>query len=116
MWDRYRDWMYAWETRLNARDTNRVARPLEWGLDWTEHWPVVNGTRDAAQVNPAAYFAQLNQRIVSAVMNSTLTGLPPISAWRVAFCSLRLRCTHHMRSTIWCGRAGFLPDIAARSS
>jgi hypothetical protein len=65
MWDRYRDWMYAWETRLNARDKNRVVRPLEWGLDWTEHWPVVNGTREAAQANPAAYLAQLNQQIVS---------------------------------------------------
>jgi len=65
MWDRYRDWMYAWETRLNARDTNRVVRPLEWGLDWTEHWPTVNGTRESAQANPAAFFAQLNQQIVS---------------------------------------------------
>jgi len=65
MWDRYRDWMHAWETRLNARDTNRVVRPLEWGLDWTEHWPVLNGRREAAQANPAAYFAQLNQQIVS---------------------------------------------------
>jgi hypothetical protein len=65
MWDRYRDWIYAWETRLSTRDTNRVVRPLEWGLDWTEHWPVVNGTRDAALANPAAHLAQLNQQIVS---------------------------------------------------
>jgi len=65
MWDRYRDWMYAWETRLNARDKNRVVRPLEWGLDWTEHWPEVNGTREATPANAAAYFAQLNQQIVS---------------------------------------------------
>ena len=65
MWDRYRDWIYAWETRLNARDTNRVVRPLDWGLDWTEHWPVMNGTREAAPAHPAAHFAQLNQQIVS---------------------------------------------------
>jgi dienelactone hydrolase len=65
MWDRYRDWMYAWETRLNARDTNRVVRPLEWGLDWTERWPGVNGTRDWALANPEAYLAQLNEQIVS---------------------------------------------------
>ena len=65
MWDRYRDWIYAWETRLNARDTNRVVRPLDWGLDWTEHWPVMNGTREAAPADPAAHFAQLNQQIVS---------------------------------------------------
>jgi len=64
MWERYRDWIYAWETRLNTRDKNRVVRPLEWGLDWTEHWPVVNGTRNVAPVDPAAYFAQLSQQIV----------------------------------------------------
>jgi hypothetical protein len=65
MWDRYRNWIYAWETRLSARDTNRVVRPLEWGLDWTENWPLVNGTRDGSQANPAAYFTQLNRQIVA---------------------------------------------------
>ena len=65
MWDRYRDWMYERETRLNARDKNRVVRPLEWGLDWTERWPTVNGNRETAPVNPAAYLAHLNQEIVS---------------------------------------------------
>ena len=65
MWDRYRDWIYDWETRLNSRDKNRVVRPLDWGIDWTEHWPTVNGTRESAQANPAAFFAQLNQQIVS---------------------------------------------------
>jgi len=25
--------MYGWETRLNARDNNRVVRPLEWGME-----------------------------------------------------------------------------------
>jgi dienelactone hydrolase len=65
MWDRYRDWIYAWETRLNARDTNRVVRPLEWGLEWTERWPGVNGNPALAQDHPAAYLAQLSQQIVS---------------------------------------------------
>ena len=26
--------MERWETRLAARDTNRVVRPFEWGVDW----------------------------------------------------------------------------------
>jgi hypothetical protein len=26
--------MYAWETALTTRDTNRIVRPLEWGEDW----------------------------------------------------------------------------------
>ena len=30
----YAKWMYAWETALTTRDTNRVVRPLEWGFDW----------------------------------------------------------------------------------
>ncbi|MGD0796705.1 MAG: alpha/beta hydrolase family protein [Acidobacteriaceae bacterium] len=30
----YAKWMMAWETDLTTRDTNRVARPLEWGFDW----------------------------------------------------------------------------------
>lgn len=34
----YAKWMYAWETRLTTRDTNRVVRPLEWGFDWLEDW------------------------------------------------------------------------------
>ena len=28
--------MYDWETRLTSVDNNRVVRPLDWGLDWTQ--------------------------------------------------------------------------------
>ncbi|MGC2299636.1 MAG: abhydrolase domain-containing 18, partial [Acidobacteriaceae bacterium] len=34
----YARWMYAWETKLTTRDTNRIVRPLEWGFDWLEDW------------------------------------------------------------------------------
>jgi hypothetical protein len=30
----YSRWMYAWETSLTTRDTNRIVRPVEWGFDW----------------------------------------------------------------------------------
>ena len=30
----YAKWMFAWETRLTTRDTNRIVRPLEWGFEW----------------------------------------------------------------------------------
>ncbi|MCL2660224.1 MAG: abhydrolase domain-containing 18, partial [Acidobacteriaceae bacterium] len=30
----YAKWMYAWETALTTRDTNRIVRPMEWGFDW----------------------------------------------------------------------------------
>ena len=39
----YEKWMYAWETRLTTRDTNRVVRPFDWGVEWTRAWPLVNG-------------------------------------------------------------------------
>src|SRR5947209_8213169 len=32
----YAKWMYAWETALTTRDTNRIVRPVEWGEDWLE--------------------------------------------------------------------------------
>jgi dienelactone hydrolase len=28
--------MFAWETTLTTRDTNRIVRPVEWGFDWLE--------------------------------------------------------------------------------
>jgi pimeloyl-ACP methyl ester carboxylesterase len=34
MADRYSRWIDRWETRLATRDSNRVVRPFEWGLDW----------------------------------------------------------------------------------
>jgi hypothetical protein len=32
----YTRWMFAWETALTTRDTNRLVRPVEWGFDWLE--------------------------------------------------------------------------------
>ncbi len=32
----YARWMDRWETRLATRDTNRVVRPFEWGLEWLD--------------------------------------------------------------------------------
>ena len=34
----YAKWMYAWETSLSSRDTNRVVRSLDWGFDWLPAW------------------------------------------------------------------------------
>ena len=65
MWNLYRNWMHAWETRLNARDTNRVVRPLDWGLEWAANWPIANGTRETAPADPAGYFTTLNQQVVA---------------------------------------------------
>jgi len=35
----YARWIRWWETRLATRDTNRVTRPFEWGLEWLEGIP-----------------------------------------------------------------------------
>ncbi len=58
---RYQKWMHEWETRLTTRDTNRVVRPFEWGLEWTRGWPCLNG--DAAEPSEK-FFHELNRRII----------------------------------------------------
>jgi hypothetical protein len=51
----YARWMDRWETKLANRDTNRLVRPFEWGLDWLPDPPL----------NPSAlsaYVAENTQR------------------------------------------------------
>jgi dienelactone hydrolase len=57
--------MYAWETRLTTRDNNRVVRPLEWGMEWTRGWPMVNGDCPSQTENHESYLHDLNDRIVA---------------------------------------------------
>ncbi len=66
----YQKWMYAWETRLTMRDTNRIVRPLDWGLDWARRWPALNGKspNGHAPDSPDAfeqYIHDLNDRVVA---------------------------------------------------
>lgn len=65
MSSRYDRWMYDWETRLTSVDNNRVVRPLQWGLEWTHHWPSRNGA-PTGQSAPdlIEHFARLNDRII----------------------------------------------------
>jgi hypothetical protein len=44
----YAKWMFAWETSLTTRDTNRIVRPLEWGFDWLNDLLPASETRAAA--------------------------------------------------------------------
>src|SRR3979490_848228 len=71
---RYAQWMYDWETRLTSVDNNRVVRPLDWGLDWTQGWPGRNGgpsgpssEQDSRQGSGERleYFSRFNDRIVA---------------------------------------------------
>ena len=62
---RYQQWMYEWETRLTSVDNNRVVRPLEWGVDWSNDWPCRNGLhRGQLPPDPEQYLSDYNRRIV----------------------------------------------------
>lgn len=67
LWEK---WMFAWETHLTTRDTNRIVRPLEWGIEWTRSWPHVNGNFPSAageldNAQAERYYRHLNQLIVA---------------------------------------------------
>jgi hypothetical protein len=65
MWEHYREWIYRWETRLNQKDTNRIVRPLDWGLDWAAGWPSVRRQGTDPAVGAEQYLAELNQALVA---------------------------------------------------
>jgi dienelactone hydrolase len=54
--------MFAWETALTTRDTNRIVRPLEWGFDWLEDFSPAPADPDAS---PLDRMAALNADIVA---------------------------------------------------
>ena len=61
----YQKWMHSWETRLTTRDSNRVVRPLEWGMEWAHRWPLVNGDCPLDADKYEEYLHELNDRIVA---------------------------------------------------
>jgi Alpha/beta hydrolase domain containing 18 len=63
----YARWMYDWETRLTSVDSNRVVRPLEWGVEWARDWPCRNGfARGYLPPDGERFLREFNRRIVSA--------------------------------------------------
>jgi len=68
MRSKYQRWIYNWESRLTSRDTNRIVRPLEWGTDWAQRWPVANDVRPPHEPASARdmidYWSRMNQRII----------------------------------------------------
>lgn len=58
--------MYDWETRLTSVDSNRVVRPFEWGIDWTQSWPLRNGYKQGELAGQEEeYLCEYNRRIVA---------------------------------------------------
>ena len=69
---RYARWMNAWEYRLETRDSNRVVRPFEWGLEWSADFPGVSEAAALAAADASVspeeqkrYFFELNERMVA---------------------------------------------------
>jgi len=64
MFERYKEWIYKWETRLAERDTNRVVRPLDWGLEWTAGWPLVNVNFPTSDQAAEEFLFKLNEEVI----------------------------------------------------
>jgi len=60
MTEAYARWIDRWERRLASRDTNRVVRPFEWGLEWTRDWPVASRIPQNGH-QPHEYMRDLNE-------------------------------------------------------
>jgi Alpha/beta hydrolase domain containing 18 len=69
----YARWMFAWETALTTRDTNRIVRPVEWGFDWLEDFarprglmpdPAIGHTPEAAVRSNADALLAINRAIL----------------------------------------------------
>ena len=55
----YEKWMFAWETRLTTRDTNRIVRPLEWGFDF------LPALETPVPVDDFEHMAELNHQLAT---------------------------------------------------
>ena len=51
--------MGRWENSLAFRSTNRVVRPFDWGVEWTDNWPAALD-RPRTSDEPEAYIAEMN--------------------------------------------------------
>jgi hypothetical protein len=62
----YRKWMFAWETALTTRDTNRIVRPLEWGFDWLQDFsPLAAAVPQLASAQALSQMIAVNEDIVA---------------------------------------------------
>src|SRR6266851_2501573 len=61
----YAKWMYAWETALTTRDTNRIVRPLEWGFDWLQDFSPLAAASHAPAADDYDRMIAVNADIVA---------------------------------------------------
>ena len=64
--------MFAWETALTTRDTNRIVRPVEWGFEWLEDFARPRGLMpDPAIVRDPAD-VRANEQALLAISDAAL--------------------------------------------
>ena len=63
----YTNWIDSWENELANRDTNRVVRPFEWGLDWLglDNLGSAKGNGDKPDWDPARVMQVFAERAVA---------------------------------------------------
>src|SRR5689334_3554943 len=59
----YAKWMNGWENRLCYGATDRVVRPFDWGIEWTEAWPHARRNPRNGH-DPEAYLRLLNELVL----------------------------------------------------
>ena len=137
----YARWMYDWETRLTSVDSNRVVRPLEWGIEWTRDWPCRNGFSPArTDAECERYLCEYNRRAIASsdeffsyrtpsdfrlenreVQVFSTREVPDpllekkVRGTRTEFCASLHRYTRLIRKIIWRTRAGSRLKERARS-
>jgi len=60
----YGQWIDNWENRLCSVATNRIVRPFDWGLEWTQAWPVAQSSPRNGH-DPHAYLKLLSEQVVA---------------------------------------------------
>src|SRR2546425_3693790 len=77
----YTRWIDRWERKLATRDTNRMVRDFEWGLDWLSQMGVPACPASANGDSPA----HLEQFIHNCLTDSgTVFSYPPPSDFRLS--------------------------------
>lgn len=59
----YGRWMSQWEERLCFAATNRVVRPFDWGLDWSQRWPIADRVHQNGD-SPLEYLKKINRAAI----------------------------------------------------
>lgn len=60
----YGRWIENWENRLCSAATNRIVRPFEWGLEWTQSWPCAAASPRNGHT-PDEYLKLLNEKVLA---------------------------------------------------